>query len=143
MSLATIPAEVQGLVDLATEDYDAFWVALDDRDRSLTNSLTCDDGYDAVFVCDGIVYELTYNEVRQEFEVDELGPESDLKIYADLELTGLDTDEELDEFISELRSSLPGIEIVKGASKNGTSGAEWIRENRYVAQAWEAAIAAV
>jgi hypothetical protein len=144
MSLATIPAEVQGLVDLATEDYDAFWGSLDGRDHDLTESLTRSyDDYDAVFIHDSTVYELAYNEITRSFEVDELGPESDLKIYADLELTGLGTDEELDEFIDELSSSLPGIEVVKGVSKNGTSGAEWIRESRRVVKAWEDAIAAV
>jgi hypothetical protein len=138
-STATIPAEVQELLNLAASEYDAFWASLDQRDRDLTADLTIYETYDAVFIFDNTVWSLSYNEVTEEFEVCESGPISDLAVYANSELTGLDEDQ-LNNFIEELAHNFKALQVKKGQSSSGGSAVEWVRDSRQVGRTWEAAL---
>ena len=69
----TVPAEVQELLDLATVDYDAFWLSLDEEDRDLTADLTIEEDYDAAFILDDEVWMILWNEVTKEFKAEPIG----------------------------------------------------------------------
>lgn len=133
--------EVERLRKLAETDYDAFWSSLDKRDKNLTADLTIEETYDACYVdTDEIVWMFTYNDITGAFEVEILGHSQHLIIYADQELTGLETDEQVSEFVEILGNKFREITVEKGQSPSGNSAVEWIRFNPRVVDAWDDAL---
>jgi len=134
--------DIRALQQQAIDDYDTFWASLSDRDRDLTGSLTCSDTLDTVLVFGDRVYEFVEIDQTGNFEVYEIGLESDFELYVNDELIGGDASaEQVEAFIAELQNSLPGLRIKSGQASNGCSSKlQWIADNRYVAQAWEAAL---
>lgn len=140
--MITCSPKIKTALELANQDYEAFWESLSEEEQNLTKDLMCSDSCDTIFIDGDDLYLLT--ETANGFTTEFVGHKSsDLVVYADLETTGLDNENQLTEFIEKLQHELPSISVVSGQSSSGRTGAEWLTNSYGVEKAWGVSIADV
>jgi hypothetical protein len=132
---------VSRLMEMASEDLDSFWRSLTRRERGLTCQLVPDDCHDQVVIVDGVVYVLSLNADNFNYGACRIGPEEELKLFFNVENTGLNPDL-ISDFVQEMAREFPYLECLEGQSESGgVSNLEWLTESYKVEQAIERAMA--
>jgi hypothetical protein len=123
------------VIALEEQGFDTFWKGLTSEEKRLTRLFCHEEELDAIVIIDGDVW-IVWTDGK-EYSSYPLGQEKELVIYASLETTGLENEDQLDFFIEELAIRLKPMEVIKGESPQGTAGVEWVTTATWVDEAWK------